>query len=77
MIRVLFFLFGIFFTSFGLMFCILYLNLLTMGYSFLNLVHFIIRRGECLLFFVGLFFLFLAWKGHDFYELLLRRHIKF
>lgn len=77
MIRVLFFVLGILFASLGMMFCILYLNLLTMGYSFLNLVYFIIRRGECLLFFFGIFLLILSWKGHDLYELLLRCTSKF
>lgn len=77
MFGVIFFVFGIFCCSIGLMFCILYLNLLTLGYSFLQLVHFIIRRGECLLFLLGLFLLILVWKGHDIYELLLRSHTKF
>jgi len=71
--RLLFYILGILFTSIGLSFCILYLNLLTLGYSFFNLVHFIIRRGECILFLIGLFFLLFAWKGQDFSELLLRR----
>lgn len=77
MIRFLFYIVGVLFCSLGLMFCIMYFNLLTLGYSFSNLVHFIIRRGECQLLFFGIFFLILAWKGHVFYELLLRRHSKF
>lgn len=77
MFGVIFFVFGIFCCSIGLMFCFLYLNLLSLGYSFLQLVHFIIRRGECLLFLFGFFLLILVWKGHDIYELLLRPHTKF
>lgn len=64
-------------SSLGLSFCILYLNLLTMGYSFLDFVHFIISRWECNLFIVGILFMLMSWKGKQIYELLLRRSIKF
>ncbi len=74
MIGVIFFILGILFCSLGLMFCILYLNLFTLGYTFSNLVHFIIRRGECWLFFIGIIFLILSLKGKRIYELLLRYH---
>jgi len=75
--RLLFYILGILFTSIGLSFCILYLNLLTLGYSFFNLVHFIIRRGECNLFILGILMMFLAWKGKKIHELLLRCFTKF
>jgi len=39
---------------FGLYYCICYLNLLTIGYNFLDYVKFIISRFECVLLFVGL-----------------------
>lgn len=77
MLRGLFFILGILFCSIGLMFTVLYLNLLTIGYSFGNFVYFIISRGECLLFFLGLLFLLGVFYGRGFYELLLRRHPKF
>ena len=77
MLRVLYFGLGIFFSSIGLMFCILYLNLLTLGYSFLNLVYFIIRRGECLLLLLGILFIIGSLEGRKIYELLLRRRSKF
>lgn len=77
MFSILLFVLGILFCSWGLMFFILYLNLLTLGYSFWNLVHFIISRGECMLFFVGILFLILSWKGNDWLELLLRHRSKF
>ncbi len=77
MLRVFLYFLGVLCVSVGMMFCILYLNLLTLGYSFGNLVHFIIRRGECLIFFLGLLLLLISWKGPDFCELLLRSHSKF
>ena len=47
MIRVFFFLFGFGLMILGFSYIILYLNLLTMGYNFINYVNFIIRRIEC------------------------------
>ena len=46
---------GIFLASIGLFFIFLYLNLLVIGYSFLEFVYFIIRSIYCDLFFIGLF----------------------
>ena len=39
---------GIIFCSISIFFCIIYLNLLTIGYSFLEYVKFISSRLECL-----------------------------
>ena len=47
MIRVFFFLLGFGLMVIGCSFIILYLNLTTMGYNFLEYVNFIIRRVEC------------------------------
>lgn len=77
MLRVFILILGILSCSVGLMFWILYLNLLTLGYSFLNLVHFIISRGECMLFFLGILLIVVSWKGADICELLLRYRTKF
>ncbi|MDO5569594.1 MAG: hypothetical protein Q4G04_05770 [bacterium] len=49
----------IFLLGFGLMiigctYIILYLNLFSMGYNFLDFVNFIIRRGECYFLLIGL-----------------------
>ena len=60
MIRVFFFLLG-----FGLMviecsFIILYLNLTTMGYNFLEYVNFIIRRVECYFSIIGFIIMILS-----------------
>ena len=44
--KIIFWGLGIFFSALGLTFIILYLNLLTMGYSFLEYVYFIIRKHK-------------------------------
>ena len=44
---------GIFMTSFGLFFLVLYLNLFNMGYTFLDFVKFIIVRWEVFLILLG------------------------
>ncbi len=54
MMRVLFFLIGFGMIVLGLSFNILYLNLLTIGYSFSFYVHFITRRIECYYTIIGL-----------------------
>ena len=52
---VLLLLFGFILAIIGLFFILLYLNLLVIGYSFLEFVYFIIRSLYCDLFFVGSF----------------------
>ncbi len=68
---------GIILASIGLFYIILYLNLLTMGYSFLNYVNFIFRRIECLLFIVGILIIIYCLEREKIHELLLRCSIKF
>ena len=47
MTRIFFFLLGFGLMTVGFVYIILYLNLLTIGYNFLDYVNFIIRRIEC------------------------------
>ena len=54
MIRILFFLVGFGFTIIGSIYLISYLNLLTIGYNFLDYVKFITRRLKCYYFIIGM-----------------------
>lgn len=66
MVRVFFFLMGFGFTVMGCSFIILYLNLTTMGYNFVNYVNFIIRRIECYFSIIGLIMMILSiWVKGD------------
>ena len=58
--RIICFFMGILFTVTGFVNLILYLNLLSIGYSFLEYVNFIIRRIEVLGLFIGMFMLFIS-----------------
>ena len=60
MVRVFFFLLGFGLMVIGCSFIILYLNLTTMGYNFLEYVNFIIRRIECLNFVFGVIFMIIS-----------------
>ena len=60
MLRFFFFLMGFGFTVIGCSFIILYLNLTTMGYNFINYVNFIIRRIECYFSIIGLIVMFFS-----------------
>lgn len=53
MTRFIFFLLGFGLTVIGFVFIIGYLNLLTIGYNFIQYVNFIIRRIECLYALIG------------------------
>ena len=53
--KVLLFLFGFGLTVIGFTFIITYLNLTTMGYSYLDYLKFIIRRIECFFAIIGIF----------------------
>lgn len=46
--RIFFFLLGFTLTVIGIIYITSYLNLLTIGYNFIEYVNFIIRRTECL-----------------------------
>jgi len=77
MTKVCLFLLGVILCSLGFMFMILYLNLLTMGYSFLEFVNFIIRRKECWLVVVGIILILISFERWIRNEFLLRYFGKF
>ena len=60
MIRVFFFLLGFGLMVIGGSFIILYLNLTTMGYNFLEYVNFIIGRIECYFSIIGFIIMILS-----------------
>ena len=60
MLRIFFFLFGFGLMVSGFTYIILYLNLFTIGYNFLEYVNFIFSRVECYFVFVGLIILILS-----------------
>ena len=60
MVNFLMLLSGILLTSLGLFFIFMYLNLLVIGYSFLEFVYFIIRSIYCDLFFIGIFLIIMS-----------------
>lgn len=60
MVRVFFFLLGFGLMVIGFSFIILYLNLTTMGYNFINYVNFISRRIECYYSIIGLIIMVLS-----------------
>lgn len=68
---------GIFFSSVGLMFILLYTNLLTLGYNFWNFVQFISTRLECLLFVFGIILIYISLERRRSNVLLLRRFTEF
>ena len=58
MLRILLFIIGVLLSITGLFFIILYLNLLTIGYSFTYFVYFIIRSIYTNIFFIGLIIIY-------------------
>lgn len=64
--RIFLFLLGFGLTVIGMVYTISYLNLLTIGYNFLEYVNFIIRRIECLYTVIGFTMIYISiysWKG--------------
>ena len=59
-IRFVFFLIGFGFMIIGSIYIISYLNLITIGYNFLEYVKFIIGRFECLFFVIGFLIMILS-----------------
>lgn len=53
-IRIFIFLLGFGLSLIGFMYVISYLNLFTMGYSFLEYLQFVSKRGECIIAIIGL-----------------------
>ena len=60
--KYIFFLIGIILISLSITFQILYLNLLTIGYSFLDYLLFIVKRLECLIIIPGIILIFAMLK---------------
>lgn len=58
--KLLLFILGIFLISISITFIIIYFNLFTFGYTFLQYVNFIIRRSEIYLFIPGILLLYLS-----------------
>ena len=70
-VRVGFLMLGFFMALIGSVYIITYLNLMTVGYNFLEYVNFIIRRTECIIFMIGMILMLLSiyLPGGDKYEL--------
>lgn len=66
MFKVFLFLFGFGLTTIGFVYILSYLNLLTLGYSFLEYVQFIISRIECLNAPLGIIIMALTLIGGDY-----------
>lgn len=62
LLRLILYLSGVLFCSLGVLFIIIYLNLLNMGYNFIDYVQFIIIKPECLIIFLGMFNIYMALK---------------
>lgn len=77
MIRFFFFLIGFGLSLIGSLYIIMYLNLTTIGYNFLDYVNFIIKRIECWNLVIGLIIIFLSIPKEDKNELSVRYFIKF
>ncbi len=64
--RIFFFLLGFGFTVIGFIYMISYLNLLTMGYTFLEYLVFISKRYECIVAIIGFLMITCSiFKGGD------------
>ena len=60
MIKIFLFLIGFGLKTIGFVYIISYLNLLTIGYNFLQYVNFVIRRIECLNALFGIIIMFIS-----------------
>lgn len=76
MFKIFLYFLSIIFISFGIFFTIIYLNLLTMGYSFSEFVKFISRKIEFWFILIGLIMLFISLERWIKNELLLRHNLK-
>ena len=75
--RIVLFIFGILVCSYSLMFIIIYLNLLKMGYSFIDYIKYIINSKECLILFFGILLIYISIRRKDKNELCLQYKNKF
>lgn len=60
MLRIFIFLIGFGFTIIGFMYTILYLNYLTIGYTYLDYLNLIFNKFECLLSIIGIILIIIA-----------------
>ena len=60
---------GILMTSYGLMFIIIYLNLLKMNYTFIEYLIYILTHAECLIIFMGIILIAISLRKEKDYEL--------
>lgn len=58
--RIMLFILGLIMSSMGLSYIIMYLNLLVIGYSFIDYLIYIFTKLECIIFFVGYILLLLS-----------------
>ena len=77
MMRFFFFLVGFGLTLVGCIYIIIYLNLTTIGYNFLDYVKFIIKRPECLISLIGIIIIYFSIPKEDNNELHIRYFSKF
>lgn len=70
-LRITTLIFGFMLSLVGCIYMITYLNLMTVGYNFIEYVNFITRRVECILFFVGMILILgsIYLPGGEIYEL--------
>ncbi len=60
LLRIVMFLTGVLLCAVSLCFFVIYLNLLNMGYSFYDFVHFISKKFECWCLLIGIILIFLS-----------------
>lgn len=58
--RIILFILGLIMSSMGLSYIIMYLNLLVIGYSFIDYLIYIFTKLECIIFFAGYILLLLS-----------------
>ena len=59
-LKIFLFLMGILIKSLSLMFIIMYLNLINMGFTLLDYLYFIITRFECLMIIIGIILIIIS-----------------
>lgn len=75
--RIIYFILGIIITSSALMYIVIYLNLLRMGYSMLDYIKYVLSSIECTKIFIGIILIILSLKKGRKNELYLQYKSKF
>lgn len=75
--RIIYFILGIIITSSALMYIVIYLNLLRMGYSMLDYVKYVLSSIECTKIFIGIILIILSLKKGKKNELYLQYKSEF